>query len=46
MKAATSGDRTTVIELAMADLLNHTGNKAALRQIRHLTAGRPTTRAA
>lgn len=40
MKAATSGAQTTLIELAMADLLTQTGNESAYRQMRHTIAGR------
>ena len=40
MKMATSGAQTTFVELAMAELLNHTGNEAAFRQMRHTIAAR------
>jgi DNA-binding transcriptional MocR family regulator len=35
MKMATSGSQTTFVELAMAELLGHTGNEAGFRQMRH-----------
>ena len=35
MKMATSGAQTTFVELAMAELLGHTGNEAGFRQMRH-----------
>jgi DNA-binding transcriptional MocR family regulator len=40
MKMATSGSQTTFVELAMAELLGHTGNEAAFRQMRHTIAMR------
>ena len=40
MKMATSGAQTTFVELAMAELLSHTGNEAGLRQMRHTIAAR------
>ena len=40
MKMATSGAQTTFVELAMAELLNHTGNEAGFRQMRHTIAAR------
>ena len=35
MKMSTSGAQTTFVELAMAELLGHTGTEAAFRQMRH-----------
>jgi len=40
MKAATSGGQTTLLELAMADLLTQTGHESANRQLRRTVAAR------
>ena len=40
MKAATSGGQSTIIELAMAELLGQNGNESANRQLRRTIAAR------
>jgi DNA-binding transcriptional MocR family regulator len=40
LKSSTSGGQTTVLELAMADLLTQVGNESAYRQLRRTVAAR------